>query len=377
MGRTLGGAILLSFLLAAPGSSHAGVYNPGELNHLYPVPTSFNQFQITLSDIRGLARRNDNPQQMDSTEKEQLEKNEWILKYRARFENLKAVDQAGKLTVADRIELSACYLRIPNEEGKFQPEEAIRVLEPAQVQEPRNLMVLANLASAYQQAGSLDRALSYEALMLESWPNAQPGFSADQLRWYRRAEKFYYLWLTLRNRENEQQLRPEEKTLDALFGSADLVRSNDEYEAGRISPRSWAELPGDAIPIVEQLIYWLPFDNRLYWLYGELLNAKGDVHSAYEILNELVDEQRRKEQSRVLRHHWRVLQEVSTAESKEAFEDTAKNPVAQTTSWFPDLRAAAVGFAAGVVVSLLAGLQLREIRRRRELRAGRPPAGAG
>src|SRR5207245_437708 len=159
----------------------------------------------------------------------------------------------------------------PNADGPtkaIKPADAIRVLEPALTEEPRNFMVLANLAIAYQLDGNLERAMNYEGLALEAWPDAYTGFMADQLRWYRRAEKFHYLLMMLRLRENEQRLRSEEKTVDALFAPADLIRTQETYDAGKIPPRQWAELPGDAVPIVEQLIFWLPFDNRLYWLLG-------------------------------------------------------------------------------------------------------------
>jgi tetratricopeptide (TPR) repeat protein len=349
------------------------------MEHFYPIPTSFNQFQTKLSDLRGLVRQGADAKQGSE------EKNDWIQQYQARFKELQELDKAGNLTVADRIELSACHLRIPSADGSLKPEEAIRVLEPAQAEEPRSFMVLANLALAYQMVGTLERAIGYERLALEAWPETQPGFTAEQLRWYRRAEKFYYLLLLHRNRELEQRTPVEEKTVDPLFEGVDFARPNEEYAAGKIASRQWAELPGDAVALVEQLIFWLPFDNRLYWLLGEVLNARGDVRSASEIFGDLVDPNKRKEQSRVLRQHWRVVDEAAKAQGEASLEEPAKTDPAATSppsersasQWFADPRALGVGFAAGVLVTLLAGLQLREIRRRRESRAGSPPTGAG
>jgi hypothetical protein len=138
------------------------------------------------------------------------------------------------------------------------------------------------------------------------------------------------------------------------------------------------------------LLLWLPFDNRLYWLLGELLNAKGDVRAAFQAFNTLIgsDNQtsvKQPDQPRLLREHWRILREAANALPEVSVEDApnpgsppvSPSPSPANSGWFPDLRAVAVGFAAGVVVTLLAGLQLREIRRRREMRAGHPPTGVG
>jgi hypothetical protein len=372
-------ALLLGAVLAWLNPLQAGLYNPHEKSHLFPVPTSFNQFQSKLSDLRGLVRQGTDAKKVSD------EKNDWIQQYQERFQELQALDRAGKLTVADRIELSACHLRIPGADGTLKPEEAIRVLEPAQVEEPRNFMVLANLALANQMLGTLERAIGYERLALEAWPDAHPGFTAEQLRWYRRAEKFYYQLLMHRNREIEQRTPAEEKTVDPLFEGVDFTRPEGEYRAGTISPRQGAELPGDAAAIVEQLIFWLPFDNRLYWLLGEVLNARGDVRSASEVFGDLVDPNKRKEQSRVLRQHWRIVDEAAKAQGEASLEEPVKSDPAATSptserapsSWLADPRALGVGFAAGVLVTLLAALQLREIRRRRESRAGAPQTGAG
>jgi len=379
-------AVPIMVLLAMAGSARAGLYNPREIQDLYPVPVSPSQFQFKLSDLRGLANK-DTMYGMASSETDASQKNEWIAKYRQRFEELRAVEKTGNLTIADSIELSACYLRLPsaNPEGSLMTQEAIRVLESAKAQEPRNFMVLANLAVAYQLAGNLELAIRFEELALEAWPDAHPGFTAEQLRWFRRAEKFYYLLLMLRMRELGRQSRSEERTVDDLFSPVDLVRAERTYEVGRIPPRQMAELPPDAVPIVEQLLFWLPLDNQLYWLLAELLNAKGDVPAAFQIFNTLANPPVRPlinqpNQPRLLIEHWRILSaDPRSKEDPTNIDSPTAAPAAEkpATNWLPDLRPVAVGFAAGVLVTLLAGLQLREIRRRRELRAGSPPSGAG
>jgi hypothetical protein len=168
-----------------------------------------------------------------------------------------------------------------------------------------------------------------------------------------------------------------------VFDGVDFFPPGDGYAAGKIAPRQWAELPGDAAVIVKQLIFWLPFDNRLYWLLGEVLNARGDIRSASAVLGDLVDPTKRKEQSRALRQHWRVVEEAAKALGEATLEEPpTSTPAASTpapensrSSFLVDPRALGVGFAAGVLVTVLAGLQLREFRRRRESGAGTPPLG--
>jgi tetratricopeptide (TPR) repeat protein len=377
-------AVPFMVLLALAGSARAGLYNPRELQDLYPIPASPNQFQFKLSDLRGLANK-DTMYGKAGNETDASQKNEWIAEYRQRFEELRAIEKTSNLTLADCIELSACYLRLPSPEGSLMTQEAIRVLESAKAMEPRNFMVLANLAVAYQLAGNLELAVRFEELALEAWPDAHPAFTAEQLRWFRRAEKFYYLLLKLRMGEMGPQPRAEQRAVDDLFSPVDLVRADRPYEVGRISPRQMAELPPDAVPIVEQLLFWLPLDNRLYWLLAELLNAKGDVPAAFQIFNTLANPPvqpliNQPIQPRLLLEHWRILlKDPRSKEDPTNIDPPTATPAADksATNWLPDLRAIAVGFVAGVVVTLLAGLQLREIHRRREMRAGSPPSGAG
>ena len=46
------------------------------------------------------------------------------------------------------------------------------------------------------------------------------------------------------------------------------------------------DVPPDAAGWSTQLTWWHPFDNRLFWLYGELLNYRGDVLNAQVVLEE-------------------------------------------------------------------------------------------
>src|SRR5207302_4716130 len=85
----------------------------------------------------------------------------------------------------------------------------------------RNFMVIANLASAHQLAGRLDRAVSYLLQVKDVWPADWPGFSKNKLDWYRRVEQYHLQLARLRYRESLRQGKGQAAAgLDDLFGSA-------------------------------------------------------------------------------------------------------------------------------------------------------------
>lgn len=266
----------LGICLAAADPLQAGVYSLAETAP-WPLPVNnFRQFRFDLGDRRSIA---------GSQEGEGMPRQ----RYLDRVAKLTAKEKAGGLTRDDRIDLSACYLYL------MKPEDAARVLE-AVPQDQRNFMVLCNLATAHQQAGRLDRAAFYLRQALEGrdadgkpiWPTLWPGWGRDRLNWYRRAEKFHLLLLEGRYRESLRQPNRPWDSLDPLFPNVRFVGPSGTYEAGGIGPAQWAELPADALALVVQLVLWLPNDDRLFWLLGELLNAQGDVAAAETVLSELV-----------------------------------------------------------------------------------------
>jgi hypothetical protein len=66
------------------------------------------------------------------------------------------------------------------------------------------------------------------------------------------------------------------------------------------------------------LVLWLPFDDRLYWLLGEMLNAEGNIESAAAVMDELVNARRFStarelvDHRRVVVQAWRQLQPAAT-----------------------------------------------------------------
>jgi hypothetical protein len=395
-----------------PGTARAGVYfttgtvvrdfakaDDPDAQELWPLPSSFNQFHQDLAAYRAAAV--DGPNHA---------------RYLRRVKELETKEAEGTLSLDDRINLGAYYIRL----GEYQ--KAIRVLE-AKAQESRHFMLRANLATAYELAGGMgDRALAYRQLALSSWPASYPGWDSMQLNFYRKAEQYHLTLLQLREEEARRQSKRNRLQLDNLFPRVQFVGASGEYEAGGIAPAQWTEVPGDATSLVMQLLLWLPFDDPLHWLLGELLNANGDVVGAAAIMKEVVNKAQDPAKWDAaappeLREHYRIVS--AAASSKENYfkglyndpflhlellaavaprpggmgagdllreaswpalaiasdEQTRRTRAAgrpadsqaatdaappTSSSWVPNWRQLGVGFGAGVVVTLLLGMQLRQ-----------------
>src|SRR5262249_9699783 len=69
-----------------------------------------------------------------------------------------------------------------------------------------------------------------------------------------------------------------------------FVGESGAFEVGTLAVAEKAKLPPDALDIVQQLLVWLPDDLRLYWLLGELYNARGgtaNIEAAQLIFTDL------------------------------------------------------------------------------------------
>ena len=126
--------------------------------------------------------------------------------------------------------------------------------------------------------------------------------------------------------------------------------------------------------LVQQMVLWNPTDNRLYWLYGEWLNARGEVASARVVLEELVDARRLRNFPDLV-SHWQILRAAA-----DAMQGAPKDQPAQSDATalsgaeaekapagleLPNWRTLSVGLCLGVVVCLLAQMQWRSLNRRR------------
>lgn len=265
-----------------------------------------------------------------------------------RTAELQAKEKARTLTPEERVNRAAYLIRLRKSD------EAVTLLMPVAAQERRNFMLFANLALAYQQTGQLVRAREYQTMVLDVWPREWPGLAVEQMRWLRRAEEFHLKLLRLRSREAAAQQgrsKPPE-TVDDLFGVR-FVGENGEYVAGQLDAAEKAKLPPDAIAIVQQLLVWLPEDTRLYWLYGELLNAQGDISAAAQVFEDCVWS--RRFDATALREHRQIVQ----AALPKPVPESGPN------AWMPDTtRLIGVGVAVGLLIVALIYWQVRELRRR-------------
>jgi tetratricopeptide (TPR) repeat protein len=354
-----------SVALGHPGRVGAGLYNPAE-------PVRFPQFADGKVQGLGFARFRDLLTDYLSISVELGSSSSLRKHYLGRRDELLAGARSGRLTTTQAVELSACLIRLR------QYDEAVQLLTPLAVQERGNFMILANLGTAHQLAGRLDRALTYLEQIDAVWPEQRPGLNADQLKWYRLAEKYHLRLVRSRLKESLRALGArgaQPGQLDELFSAeAGPVRfqgDSGHYEAGKLAARERARLPAEALALVQQLLVWLPGtvpgteDTRLYWLLGELYNAQGDIAAAGQIFDKCVWTHRF--DAADLREHRKIVQ---AARPEPAAVSSEPTPVAAEPepSWIPNRRKLLIGGSlAGLVVLVLIYLQLREFLRKRRV----------
>jgi tetratricopeptide (TPR) repeat protein len=379
-------AVVLGLGLACAGSLRAGVYSSRESSQGLLSP-DFRRFQMTLDTLQKLGRL------LKARELGQLKEETPLTSYYLRIADLTARGVPAGLSTTGRLDLGAALLRL----GK--PEEAVQVLEVAKAQDPRDFLIFSNLSTAEHLAGREQRALDYMAQVFDLWPARWDGLGKDrqlqltllgwdakQFEWYRHAETYYRKLLRLRLREAVAASGGRggpEVGLDALFDDGGkpprpvrFVGPSGKYEAGALAPEEKAKLPPEALEIVEQLLVWLPDDVRLYWLLGELYNARGDTATARGIFNYLVNGLQVRYPE--LREHRRILQAQSSPQEANRGSGAGTLPPPESTppppeeDWTPSpWETLVLGFLVGLVVAFLGYWQVKEIQRRRR-RAAAP-----
>ena len=182
--------------------------------------------------------------------------------YLAAAARLNALAKTRALTADEAADLGAVYVRLG------QPERALNVLAPAARKFPEHFHLAANLGTAFQLSGDLDRA----ATQLEEAVRLAPAKR-------KRFEQMHLALVKLRLKEGKAAKAA--AAPDDLFG----VKF-----ASPLAPAERKKLPADAAAVVQQLALWLPADGRLLWQFGELCNAFGDVRSAAAALDGCVTE---------------------------------------------------------------------------------------
>lgn len=359
-----------------PQQLTAGVYNTAErpLDLSSPIPGDFAAFREQLL----VYWRVSNPD-LDSA-----------LRNRAELVASLAPRRADPLMeIQNKIDLGAYLIRL-GQYGK-----AVDMLQPGSSRHPLAFLVYANRGTALQKNGELEVAGRYLSTGYGQWPRKWADLSEDQQKlfrnigwnerqfeWYRQVEKYQ---ITLVVRRQAETRRPDAmnqfgvpKYVDALFhkGGQPLRFENDkgEYVIGTIAEGDKDKLPpggiNEAIRVVQQLLLWLPDDDRLYWQLGELLNARGDkdlqdTRNAVAIFDYLI-ESKKARFGNIIEHRQMLADynRKTTSQENENQKDKDTKTTPETTPLIDPYRAFAVGFAAGIVLAVFGYWQFREWSRR-------------
>lgn len=346
--------IVLSMALLIGGRAQAGVYN---LDPPPNYPSDFTQVH-TLDPIWRVLVHLGELTAIHDAANVPAKTNPLRAAYEKQLAKLEQRQRDGTLTPRERVNLGACLIRMGRyEKARALLDESRRVVSP---DSPFYFLLLLNLASAYQQEDPLlqQRAIDFQSQALRSWPALVPGWDRWESSWYRRAEQYALLLMQKRHGEqgrNQGRGLSELPPLDELFGNVRFVGRSGQYEAGGIAFEQGNRLPVDAEKIVLQLLLWRPLDARLKWMYGELLNARGQVDWAFKVLdscNQLAS-------NRELRQHYQLLREAADpyrvlfVDSTGSGEDRRKQAL---LLWMLAPRGASLAPALGAAANESAGV---------------------
>lgn len=382
------GAVLSWMLvLFVGGFAQAGLYNPCEVDE-GPFVSNF----LTMVDEKGMERRGFQETYLKyATLNLPEDKITGLFQRRYLLVGERLSANRDKLTPTDKLSLSEYWIR------RGRSLEAKLLLLPLARQPGKNFLILANLATACilqaETKQGAEKALEYreaadyltEALSL--WPTYFDELTDTDLKtllqtmnWIpeethmrcRTAEE--YLLKLVRGRQRESvQSKGMYDAVDPLFtndkGPVQYVNDAGAFEPGKLAKDELAKFPegkiNQAIAIVQQLLIWLPRDNRLFWQLGELYNARGtanDLRAAQRIFQELVYD-RGLTQVKELKHRRAELNNFKIPEQQSGrIIEPPKEEEVETVNW----RTLGVGFGAGAIVAIFAQWQIREIRRRRQ-----------
>ncbi len=349
---------IVSVMVFPKSPVQAGLYLPAvpiqgpEISPQGVKPLPFSLFRRdVLEDLLRIG----NPQPPESAVRQQF------LKGR---DELQAKLRRGPLSQEDQVNLSGYLIRL----RQFQ--EAIDLLTPMATRECRNFMIFSNLATAEQQAGHVERAISHLEQAQDVWPSQWPGLTPEQLRWFQEVERYELRLLRQRWAETRRLGKPSASLDDLFVKDSKPVRyvgDSGQYEAGKIAPIERDKLPADTLAILQQLLIWLPDDARLYWQMGEVLNALGEVSSAATVFDDCV--WRRRLDDLELRQHRQIVAEAAQAKSQESateMADVDSPGPTSSTAWLPDRNKLwTVGSVFVMIVVVMIYFQIREFRRRR------------
>jgi tetratricopeptide (TPR) repeat protein len=339
VGRRIGGLVVWVILVGAC-AARAGLYDPAppdamlaSLRKGQDVP-----FEIFRDALVDSIRAADATQSNRPPRKTLLERRTALLSKRLE-----------RLSPAQLNELAVVQLRLRNLDG------ALEALKRAESQNPRDFWTLTTLGTGYQTRGQLSEAARYLEAAQDFPPDSQWLESMGITRpWFQTLERAQLKLLRLRHREGQSRpARGQRPTVDVdeLF-PVKFVGPSGKYEPGKIADAEKAKLPPDAVAQVQQMLLWTPEDTRLYWLLGELYNARGDLTSADAIFEECVWSRGYKPEP--LREHRLMV--------KEAIKAQALPPPPPPEDWKPSTTKLVIVCAvAGLVLLGLGYYQAREL----------------
>jgi hypothetical protein len=244
---------VLLALLFVPSTAQAGLYYSGE--QYAELPSRLRGFLIDHRALRatGVERPRDLPVSP-------LRDN--YLAAANRFEQLAKM---RALTPDEAADLGAVYVRL----GKT--DKALGVLLPAARKNSEHFRLAANLGTAFQVAGDLERAAEYLTESIRLAP--------EKLKLF---EEYHLKLVRLRLKEG--------RAANTFTAVDDLFGVKYTGAPGVMPDEVAKQLAPDAVAIVQQLALWLPADGRLLWQLGELANVHGEVRTAAAILDGCVTE---------------------------------------------------------------------------------------
>ena len=361
--------VLALFCCLITGYCQAGIY--GSLEKAGSVPAGFAAMRLSLGELRG-TEANDPaiPVEPGSLRAE----------YQALRSRLEAV---AAPTSRDLMELGVANMRLG------QAEKAMIILEKLAGGESENgdssiaaerFQLLLNLAACYAMQSSRQqdlafmlRAVTTQRRGLDAWPEspakAPGGWDFSIWRSLLAAEEAQLRLWKLRLREGASvatSLR-----LEAVMGTSGQVPGMmAAYSAGPAPSSFWRNAPEDGLNVTRQLLLWTPSDNRLFWLYGEWLNARGEVANARSVLEELVDARRLRGFPELV-EHWQVLRNAADSilvteqpivPNPETIGGDSPERRAGADLALPNWQTLLVGIGAGAVLAMLARMQLQKWR---------------
>ncbi len=364
---------LITLLVLLAGTFvQAGVY--GRLEKLPPIPDTHLGIRLLLGELRD-AETHDSVRPVVS--------GSLRAEFLALRERLKGTPPDG--ANADLMDLGVCELRLG------QPEKAREILERllsrVPPEAPERFQILANLATTYLALGSrglgrdfLERAYLIQIQALKAWPDnvakSPAGWTLATWRFLLHAERLQLKLMRGRLLEATSSAPGTDLNQagpDSVFESP-LFADGDAYRAGPAGRAIWENLPADATDLIRQLVVWLPLDNRVYWLLGEVNNATGETVEARRIMEELANA-RQMRHVRLLGRHLEVLKNAppqslpkETAGPNVTDEASSGNAPTQpelTVNLGSFWRIFLVGIATGAMGAVLIRWQLAGLRSRR------------